>query len=209
MDQARKALSFLEATLIDDILDKSDILDIPSGTELLKEGQYVKVIPIVLEGLVKVYTSAKERELLLYYIQPEESCIMSFAACLKNEKSKVFAITESDTKALLLSTEYLNDWIKNYPNFNHLFYEQYNKRYSDLLDTIEHVLFNKMDVRLYDYLLERVNLTSRNPIKISHRQIANELGTAREVITRTVKKLETDGRVIQHPQEIEILKRWL
>lgn len=206
MDLARQALGFLEASLIDDILGKSEIVEIPSGTEILGEGQYVKVIPIVLDGLVKVYTSAQERELLLYYIEPEESCVMSFAACLRNEKSKVFAITEKDSKVLLLSVDYLQDWIKKYPNFNHLFYQQYNKRYSDLLDTIEHVLFNKMDIRLHDYLLERVRLTDKNPLRISHRQIANELGTAREVISRTIKKLEAEDKVIQHAHEIEVLK---
>ncbi len=158
------------------------------GTEILREGQFVKVIPIVLNGLIRVYTRRKERDLLLYYIRPNESCIMSFAASLKNEPSKVFALTEEDTTALLLPVDKVSSWIKQYPNLNDLFYQQYNLRYSELLDTIHHVLFEKMDTRLYDYLKEKVNLTNKNPLKISHRQIASELGTARKIISRVIKK---------------------
>lgn len=206
MDIARKALSFLDAKLIDDILEKSDVVEIAANTEILSQGQYVKVIPIVLSGLIKVYTSTKNKELLLYYIKPEESCIMSFAAALKNDKSKVFARTELNSSVLLLPANFVDGWIKNYPNFNHLFFGLYNKRYDDLLSTIHHVLFDKMDVRLYDFLVQRMALTQHQAIKISHRQIAEELGTAREVITRTLKKLESEGKIRQQDSTIEVIE---
>ncbi|TPN86928.1 Crp/Fnr family transcriptional regulator [Aquimarina algicola] len=202
-----KALSHLSHDLASEIIKNSIIKEIPQDTEILREGQYVKVIPIVIEGLIKVFTRYEGKELLLYYIKPSEGCIMSFTTSLKNEPSNVFALTEENTTALLLPVDRVPKWIKQFPDINTLFFQQYNLRYNELLDTIHHVLFNKMDKRLYDYLKEKVRLTKKNPLKISHRQIANELGTAREVISRVMKKLENENKVKQYNNTIEILKR--
>lgn len=200
-----KMLSHLNPDLVTEIISSAITKEIPKENEILREGQYVKVIPIVLDGLIKVFTRHGDKELLLYYIRPKESCIMSFAASLKNKPSKVFAITEEDTTTLLLPVDKVSDWIKQFPDINTLFFQQYNLRYNELLDTIHHILFDKMDKRLYDYLQNKFRLTSNNPLKISHRQIANELGTAREVVSRTMKKLETEKLVKQHSNSIEIL----
>ncbi len=204
MTDLEKSLSFLSPELREKVVESSQVMEIPKGTEILREGQYVKVIPIVLEGLVKVFSNFNEKDLLLYYIQPNESCVMSFASSLKNDPSKVYAITEEDSKILLMPVDKVIKWIDQFPSINQLFYQQYNLRYSELLETINHVLFNKMDKRLYDYLKEKIKVTQQNPIKISHRQIANELGTAREVISRVMKKLEIEGKLKQHSSSIEI-----
>lgn len=200
-----KSLSFLSSELVHQITAVSTVVEIPEKTEILRDGQYVKVIPIVLEGLIKVCTRHDDKELLLYYIGASESCIMSFSASLKNEPSKVFALTEEHTKAILLPVDNVSSWIKQFPDLNTLFFQQFNVRYSELLDTIHHVLFDKMDKRLYDYLEKKIRLTNKNPLKISHRQIANELGTAREVVSRVMKKLENEGRLKQYNSSIEIL----
>jgi len=205
MTSISKALANMNPDLVSEIMATSTTKEIPRDTEILREGQYVKVIPIVEKGLIKVFTRNEEKELLLYYIKPNESCIMSFAASLKNEPSKVFAVTEEDTTALLLPADKVSRWIKQFPDINTLFFHQYNIRYGELLDTINQLLFDKMDKRLFTYLHEKVNLTNKNPLKISHRQIANELGTAREVISRVMKKLENEGKVKQHTNSIEIL----
>ncbi len=205
-EKISQSLSYLNPDLVSEILSLASINDIEKNTEILREGQYVKVIPIVIEGLIKVFTSHQDKELLLYYIRPNESCIMSFAAGLRNEPSKVFAATEEDTTALLLPVDEVFKWTKQFPDINTLFFQQYNLRYSDLLDTIHHVLFDKLDKRLYNYLREKVRLTNQNPIKISHRQIASEMGTVREVISRTMKKLEAEQLLKQHSNNIELLK---
>ncbi|MEO0333704.1 MAG: Crp/Fnr family transcriptional regulator [Bacteroidota bacterium] len=200
-----RSLSSLNADLVSEIAASASTKDIPKDTEILREGQYVKVVPVVLKGLIRVFTSYEGKELLLYYIRPNESCIMSFSASLKNEPSKVFASTEEDTTALLLPADKVSNWTRQFPDINTLFFQQYNLRYSELLETINHLLFDKMDKRLYDYLTEKVSLTNKNPLKISHRQIANELGTAREVISRIMKKLEKEGKVEQGTNSIKIL----
>ncbi|MCC6372345.1 MAG: Crp/Fnr family transcriptional regulator [Bacteroidia bacterium] len=199
-----KRLSYFGSELAKKILEVSAIKDIPKNTEIIREGEYIKVIPILASGLVKVFTRSEEKELLLYYIQPFESCIMSFSAGLNNEKSRIFAVTEEDSSLILIPTEKVNQWIGEYPQLNRLFYQQYDLRYTELLDTINHLVFDKLEKRIYDHLNERVKLTGKNPVKISHKELAGELGTAREVVSRLVKKLEREGRVKQNSDSISI-----
>jgi CRP/FNR family transcriptional regulator len=177
-------------------------MEIPDQTEILRVGQYVKVIPIVLEGLLKVCTQYEDRELLLYYIRPSESCVMSFSSGMNQQASQVFARTEADSKVLLIPIDKAVKLGLSDPQMSALFFRQYNQRYSELLDTIHHLIHDRMDKRLEAFLMERSQLTGKNPIEISHRQIAAELGTAREVISRVMKKLENEGRVKQESGKI-------
>lgn len=208
MDFDKKILSFLRPELVDQIARESAVEKFPKGTEILREQQYVKVLPIVISGLVKVYSRFDEKELLIYYIEPAQSCVMTFYAALKNTPSKVFAKTEQDSEILLIPVRLLPSWLKEYPDFNELFYNQFNLRYSELLDTIGHLLLNKMDTRLLEHLRRKSELLESRSIKMSHSQIANELGTAREVVTRVLKKLETEGTVIQNSGEIRVIGEW-
>jgi len=196
--------SYLGKALIQEILHISEIKIFPKNTVLLREGQYIKVIPIVLTGLVKVSTQIEDKELLLYYIKPEQSCIMSFSSCMKNEQSKIFAITEEETRILLMPADKIANWVTEFPAINRLFYIQYELRYLELINTINHLLHHKLDKRLLDYLVEKIHVTGKNPIKISHKEIALELGTAREVISRLVKKLEKQSILKQHHDSIEL-----
>ncbi|MCX2720332.1 Crp/Fnr family transcriptional regulator [Lentiprolixibacter aurantiacus] len=180
---------------------------ISEGTEILREGQFVKVIPLVQSGLIKVFTRHEDRELLLYYIRPYESCIMSFSAGINNEPSEVFAVTEEDTEVLLIPVSEVQNLVKDNPNGNHFFFQQYKARYAELLDTIHHVLFSKIDARLYKHLKDKAGLKGENPLRISHQQLASELGTVREVISRVMKKLEGEGLVRQIGNTIQVFNR--
>ena len=208
MEFDKEILSFLKPDLVDKILNESTIKKFPKGTEILREQQYIKVLPIVINGLVKVYSRFDEKELLLYYIESAQSCVMTFYAALKNTPSKVFATTEEDSKVILIPVQYLPTWLKEYPDFNELFYNQFNLRYTELLETIGSLLLDRMDIRLYDHLKKKSELINNNSIIMSHNQIASELGTAREVITRVLKKLEIDGKILQKSGEIRILSEW-
>ncbi len=203
--EIRKYLPAFSAELQEEIATYGLIKEVPGGVEILKEGQYVKVIPIVLEGLVKVFTRAEEKELLLYYIGPAQSCIMSFSAGLSNVPSRIFAFTEDSSILLLLPSDRLGKWVRQYPQINELFFQQYNLRYTEMLDTINSLLFDKMDQRLYNYLVEKSKLKGEKILLLRHKQIAGELGTAREVITRVMKRLEQEGKVRQLPEGIQII----
>ena len=197
--------SFASQELRQILNENATIQKFPANTELLREGQYVKVIPLVLEGLIKVFSRFDTKELLLYYIQPEESCIMSFSSGLRREPSKVFAVTEEESLIALLPSDKVESLVQQHPDFNKLFFQQYNQRYGELLETIHQVLFNRMDVRIIDFLRKRSQLLHQNPLKISHARIAAELGTAREVVSRAVKRLETEGTLAQTEDGIKLL----
>jgi CRP/FNR family transcriptional regulator len=199
-----KKLKYLEKELIAELIDVSVIETIPANIELVKEGQYVKYVPIVLSGLVKVFTQFEEKELLLYYIKPEQSCIMSFSSSINNGKSKIFAITEKESTVLLIPSEKIAKLVINFPTINMLFFKQYDLRYSELVITIQQMLYYKLDKRLIDYLAEKIKVTGKNPIKITHKEIANDLGTAREVVSRLVKKFEKQNLLKQFHDSIEL-----
>src|SRR6056297_2918343 len=112
MEFDKQFLSFLKPQLRKEVFELSTLKEFPKGTEILREEQYVKVLPIVIDGLVKVYSRFDEKELLLYYIEPAQSCVMTFYAALKNTPSKVYAITEEDSKILLIPVQHLQNWLK-------------------------------------------------------------------------------------------------
>ena len=205
MEPVLQNLKFLGDELLDELILKGKIMDFKQGDTILSAGKYVKVVPIVLDGLIKVFISNSEKELLLYYIQPAESCIMSFSAVLKNEAGRVDATAETDTTALLLPAGHIRDWIRRFPELNNLFYSQFNIRYSDLIGTINHLLFDSLDERVMDFLHRRRVITGENSIQLTHKQIAESLGTAREVITRILKKLENQGQIKQTISGIELI----
>lgn len=204
-DFLKSKFHFLGNDLLSKILEVSEIINVSPQTELVREGQYVKYIPIVISGLVKVVTSFEEKELLLYYIKPDQSCIMSFSSMMNDAKSKIFATTEEESEILLIPTQYLIKWVIEFPQVNRLFYQQYEHRYSELVETIHHLLYYKLDQRLLEYLQKKVSVTGKNPIKISHKEIATDLGTAREVVSRLIKKYEKQGILKQYTDSIEIL----
>jgi CRP/FNR family transcriptional regulator len=199
-----KKFYYLGETLVNKIIEASEIKTFGSGVQLIREGQYIKVIPIVLNGLVKVFTRIEEKELLLYYIKPEQSCIMSFSSAINNDKSKIFALTEQESTLLFIPSDKVAKWITEFPIINTLFYQQYDLRYAELIDTINHLIYHKLDRRILDYLIHKVRFTGKNPLKISHKEIANDLGTAREVVSRLVKKLENEHLLKQYPDSIEL-----
>ena len=201
----KQQLAFLGKELTSKILEVSSVVEFEKDIEILKEGQYVKVIPIVIKGLLKVFTRQEDKELLLYYIKPSESCIMSFYASISNDKSTVYAKTAESSILLIIPADKIEMLTKLYPEFNTLFHQQFKVRYNDLLDTINQLVFTNVDQRLYHFLKETSIIRKENPVHISHREIANELGTAREVITRVMKKLEKEYKVVQNSDSIKIL----
>lgn len=183
-----------------------EIITVPAQEQILRKGQQVKVIPVVLHGLIRVYTTHEDKELLLYYIKPSESCVMSYAAGIKNSTSDIFAQTLEETEILLLPAGDLKKWLISYPELNLLFNAQYELRYADLLHTLENMVFHKMDERVLYLLKDKAALLSSTDIKISHQTLADDLATSREVISRVLKKLEHEGKLILSHQSIKLLE---
>ena len=166
------------------------------GDVIINDHSYIKSIPIVITGSIKVMrTDDDGREILLYYIKSGESCIMSFLGGLHQDTSKIKAIAEEDTEILFIPTEKLNILMREYPEWLDYMFRLYHKRFEELLDVVNEIAFKKMDERLLNYLENKMALSKSNIISITHEQMANELGTARVVISRLLKQLETEGVV--------------
>ena len=177
---------------------------VPEGTVLLQEGAYVQAVPIVLEGLLKVERYDTERELLLYYIRPGESCIMSFQAALRAQPSRVVATAEVDTELLLLPATVVGDWHRRFPVLQQYYLDLFTLRYEGLITTIDQLAFRKLDDRLLHYLEEKAQALGQQVLGLTHQQIAGELGTSREVVSRILKKLEKEGRLVLGRNEIRM-----
>lgn len=177
-----------------------------SGTVLLNENSHIRSIPIVMKGSVKVIRTEEDgREILLYYVKAGESCIMSFLGGLHNETSKVKVEVEENAEILFLPIEKLSYFIREFPQWLDYIFRLYHKRFEELLDIVNAIAFKKVDERLMALLKTKQNLTSSNIINVTHEQLANELGTARVVVSRLLKQLEESGQVLLGRNKITIL----
>jgi CRP/FNR family transcriptional regulator len=186
-----------EKELRETLLNECSIQTFEKDTILLEEGNYVKVLPLVIEGSVKIFKKDYDKEILMYYIKSGESCIMSISACIKDEKSQVQAITSDSTKVILVPIRFVNDWMRLFPTWNTFIISSYQSRFDNLLTAFNAVVFEKMDTRLVQYLKEKSNVLGSSTLKTTHIEIATELATARVVISRLLKDLENQGKIKQ------------
>ena len=201
----KKLLPQVNTELLQFIAAEAVEMDIPAETTLLKTGNYVRSIPLVVKGLVKVSRIEDDKELLLYYIHPGEMCIMSFSACCSNSASLIEATAPEETRLLLIPSDKLRQWITTYPEFNFYVYEMFNKRYLDLMDTINQLIFNRLDERILLYLKEKALHTGNKQLSVTHQQIATDMGTVREVISRLLKKLERENKILTGRNQVTVL----
>lgn len=180
-----------------ELTENFETVQIKKNTVLVNEGDFMKKIPFVEKGLIKVYKEDVDldRELLLYYVESGETCMMSLIASLKESRSQVNAKTEIDSDILLIPTEKIKAWQLKYPEWNQFILETFMERYFELMDTIKEITFDNIETRILKLLTTNSeNLRSRH-IDITHKQIAQILGTTRVVVSRILKKLETQGDI--------------
>lgn len=178
-----------------------------AGSIILNENAHIRSIPIVTKGVMKVIRLEDDgREILLYYIKAGESCIMSFLGGLHNETSKVKAEVEEDAEILFLPMEKVSLFIKDYPQWLDYIFRLYHKRFEELLDIVNAIAFKKVDERLLNLLKKKSELTKSKTLLITHEQLANELGTARVVVSRLLKQLEETGQLQLGRNKIQLLK---
>lgn len=166
------------------------------GDIILDENSSIRSIPIVMKGMIKVIRTEEDgREILLYYIKAGESCIMSFLGGMHNEKSIVKAEVEEDAEILFLPVDKVSLFIKEHPEWLDYIFRLYHKRFEELLDIINAIAFKKVDERLLTLLYKKSENLDSKTIIITHEQLANELGTARVVVSRLLKQLEDSGKL--------------
>ncbi len=167
-----------------------------AGDLIVNEDAYIRAIPIVLKGSIRVMRTDEEgKEILLYYITPGESCIMSFLGGIHQDTSKVKAIAEEDVEILFIPIDKTKLLIKESEEWLDYIFRLYHKRFEELLYAINNIAFKKVDERILNFLKEKKKMSGNSEIQITHQELADELGTARAVVSRLLKQMETEGLV--------------
>lgn len=168
------------------------------GQVLIDYGSYIKHMPLLIDGSIKIFREDPDRgELLLYFIERGDTCAMTMSCCLGGTKSTIKAVAELETEIILLPVEKMEDWLK-FASWRKFVFESYNNRLNEMLQIIDTLAFLNMDERLVKYLRQKVIYTKNAELNISHSEIADELNTSRVVISRLLKKLEGEGVVSLH-----------
>ena len=180
------------------------VTDIKAKTEIIREGQKNKFVPFLMKGSIKVYSLNDGRELIYYYIKPNDSCLMTFSSIFSDYTSRIYAIAEEDSEVILIPVSIVHEWLIKFPKINRIFYGEYEKRFIDVMNMVNDAVFHKLDKRVLNYIKQQISITGNNPVKITHKEIANNLGTSREVVSRVLKKVENEGEIIQTKEGIKI-----
>jgi CRP/FNR family transcriptional regulator len=192
--------------LLDKLYKYSVSKEYQAGDVIVDENSSIRAIPIVTKGAMKVVRTEEDgREILLYYIKAGESCIMSFLGGMHNETSKVKAEIEEDAEILFLPVTKVAEFIKEHPEWLDYIFKLYHKRFEELLGIINEIAFKKVDERLLNLLEKKAELTQSNTLNVTHEQLANELGTARVVVSRLLKQLEENGELQLGRNKITLL----
>jgi CRP/FNR family transcriptional regulator len=172
----------------------------------MRTGQFIKSTMLILEGSVKVFREHEDGgEFLMYYLQPGEACALSIICAAKSEASQIMAKTVEETTVLMVPLGMIDKWMLDYKSWYHFVLSTYRNRFDELLNLIDQVAFRNMDERLDFYLKRHAKINNSNTIALSHQQIAEELNSSREVISRLLKKMEQRHMVILHRNAIELI----
>ena len=201
----------LEEGLLGEMVKHGTVLEIKAGETLLKVGQTIRSTMLILEGLVKLYREDNEgKEFFIYHLDAGQACSLSMVCAAKQETSEVLAKALTDATVLAIPLEYMDQWMSKYKSWYQFVITSYRNRFEELLKTIDAIAFTNMDERLEYYLKKQVEKLGNN-LKITHQEIANDLNSSREVISRLLKKMETKGWLTIHRNSIEwippLLKR--
>lgn len=192
-----------EKELLDE-MQQSEILEINTGSVILKEHQYIKVVPLVLEGSIKLRKlDPTGREIVFYHIKPGESCILSITSCLNEKESQAEAIIEKKARIVVVDAGKIRSWMERFPSWRKFVFNLYYDRMAELMGLLDQVIFKSVDTRLIQHLKEKA---VNNEIEVTHQQLAGQLGTAREVISRLLKQMEKNNQISMERGKIKILK---
>jgi CRP/FNR family transcriptional regulator len=207
MDVRERFKLVFEPELLDIIEKTGQIITVKSGDTIMDIGQIVRTMPLIISGTVKVSRIDEEgRELLLYYVNSNESCAMTFTCCMQHQPSEIKAVAEEEVTLIALPVSVMDDWLIKYPSWKNFVMNTIRNRFNELLKAIDQIAFQNMDQRLIHYLKEKSKATGSTLINLSHEQIAQELATSRVVISRLLKKLENDKKLLLYRNQIKLLR---
>lgn len=191
-------LADIERTAIYKKISKGDII--------IDIGQSITYMPLLLSGAIKILREdAGGDELLLYFLEKGDTCAMTFSCCLGTKKSEIRAVAESDTELLMIPIAQMDVWMGQYKSWQQFILDSYHTRMMELLETVDTLAFMKMDERLLKHLQDKAKVTHDDLINTTHQEIAIDLHTSRVVISRVLKRLENEGKIKMHRNQIKVL----
>lgn len=198
--------TIFEPELLEEITDIARVVEFKEGDILIDYNQYIKFIPLLLSGAVKVMREDYDSgELLLYYLERGDTCAMSMTCCLGEKRSEIRAIGEVPGTLLMIPVQKMSEWIAKYKGWMAFVFESYNNRFNELLNAVDTIAFMDMNERVLNYLFEKSKIEGSLIVSKTHQDIAKELNTSRVVVSRLLKALETEGRIKLNRNSIEIL----
>ena len=198
--------SLFEGALLEEISHVGLFKEIPEGATLMEIGEYIKSMPLLLSGVIKILREDDQGdELLLYFLENGDTCAMTLTCCLGHTKSEIRAIAETDVTLIMVPVQKMEEWLTNYKSWRNFVLQSYHNRLNEMLETVDSIAFLKMDERLLKYLSKKAKVNKDHIIHSTHQEIAYELHTSRVVISRLLKKLENMGKIALNRNHITIL----
>lgn len=194
-----------EEALINEIAQVGTFKEVPAGEKLMDIGEYIKGMPLLISGVIKVMREDPDGdELLLYYLEQGDTCSMTMSCCIGQTRSEIRAVAETDARLIMIPVRKMEEWIAKYRSWRNFVFESYNNRLNELLQTIDSIAFMNMDERLANYLREKRRVNEDDIIRNTHQEIAYDLHSSRVVISRLLKKMEQMGMIELHRNYIKI-----
>jgi len=196
-----------EDELIQDISSAGIYKEIPEGFRLIEIGSYIKSMPLLISGAIKILREDENGdELILYFIEQGDTCAMTLSCCIGKYKSEIIAETETDTKLIMIPVAKMEEWLSKYKSWQKFILQSYHDRMTELLEAVDTIAFLKMDERLFKYLKDKAMVNHNNVLHVRHQDIARDLHTSRVVISRLLKTLENQGKIELNRSNIKIIE---
>jgi len=196
-----------EKALQDELIDKGAVYQFEAGEVIMEYGNYIKMVPLIVEGNIKVMREAdtEDKEILLYFLKAGETCSMSFSCCMMNKKSAIRTEAVEQTILIGVPIQQVDSWMTQYQSWKNFVMSAYDMRMLELIQFIDQVTFQSLDKRLEIYLQRLQQTTGSDTLQLTHQEIANDLNVTREAISRLLKKLTTLGKVKLGRNQIQII----
>ncbi|MDT0645810.1 Crp/Fnr family transcriptional regulator [Zunongwangia sp. F260] len=186
-----------EEKLLQEISETGVLKSAREGEIIMDIGNYITSMPLLLEGAIKILREDKEgNELLLYFLERGDTCALTLSCCLGQTKSEIRAVAEKDTQYIMVPIAKIEEWTTRFKSWRNFVFESYQSRLSEMLETIDTLAFMNMDQRLLRYIQDKAKINQSQELQVTHQQIAYDLNTSRVVISRLLKKLELEGKIL-------------
>ena len=202
----------IEPALLEDLAQVASSRSFEAGTIIMDYGQYIRFIPLVLKGTIRVMRQSEEgQELLLYYLSAGDTCSMALTCCLAQRQSEIRTVAEEDCELLTVPLSYLETWMQ-YASWRNYIFMSFQGRLEEAFRALDNLAFRRMDERLIQYLWQKTQTLQTYTLFVTHQEVARDLNASREAISRLLKRLEHEkvielgrNRIDVHPKRFPAL----